>query len=183
MFKRVQPVLNAGVSVLRILPAGFVAATWWLVDWIPGYAGMGIRYMWARRLCRACGANVMIGRHVDIRNWQQLSLGNNVTIHGNCYFDAVGDISIGDDVSIAHASSILSFEHSFDDASQAIKDQALVMGAVSIGPDVWIGAGVRVLAGATIGRRSVIAAGAVVRRGEISEGVYGGVPARLIKKI
>lgn len=183
LFHRVEPVLNAGAVALRVLPARAVSGTWWLVDWIPGLVGMGIRYAWAKRLCRSCGSNVMIGRHVDIRNWGGLSLGDNVTIHGQCYLDAMGEIAILDDVSIAHATSILSFEHGFDDPQQAIKNQPLRMTPVHIGPDAWIGAGVRVLAGAMIGRRSVVAAGAVVTRGVIAEGVYGGVPARLLKKI
>ena len=183
LFRSVEPVLNGGAKVLGVLPARVAVATWWLVDWIPGLVGMGIRYVWIKRLCRSCGSNVMIGRHVDIRNWSGLSLGSNVTIHGGCYLDAIGGIEVLSDVSIAHATSILSFEHSFDDTQIPIKDQPLKMAPVSIGPDVWIGAGVRILAGALIGRRSVVAAGAVVKRGEIAGGVYGGVPAKLLKSI
>lgn len=182
-FRRVEPVLNGAVRVLRLLPAGLAVATWWLVDWIPGLAGMGIRYIWVKRLSRRCGSNVMIGRHVDIRHWAGLSLGDNVTIHGQCYLDAIGGIAILDDVSIAHATSILSFEHGFDDPLRPIKDQPLQLLPVSIGPDAWVGAGVRILAGAAIGPRSVVAAGAVVTRGALAGGIYGGVPARLLKKI
>lgn len=183
LFRRVQPALDAGAFVLRALPAPLLSGSWWLVDWIPGHVGMGLRYIWAKRLCRHCGRNVMIGRHVDIRNWSGLSFGDNVTLHGHGYIDAIGGVDIRDDVSIAHASSILSFEHGYADPQRPIKDQPLALMPVQIGPDVWIGAGVRVLAGATIGRRSVIAAGAVVKRGEIESGIYGGVPARRLKVI
>lgn len=183
LFRLVEPVLKAGAWVLRVLPTGLVSATWWLVDWIPGLPGTGLRYLWVQRLSRSCGSNVQIGRHVDIRNWSGLSLGNNVRIHGHCYLDAIGEISILDEVSIAHATSILSFEHGYEDPQILIKDQAMKMLPVSIGPDVWIGAGVRILAGALIGRRSVVAAGAVVKRGAIGAGIYGGVPARLLKSI
>lgn len=183
LFRKAQPVLDAGVAVLRLLPGGLVAAMWWTVDWIPGIFGMGLRYIWVKRLSRHCGSNVMVGRHVDIRNWSGLGLGDNVTIHGQCYLDAVGGIEILDDVSIAHATSILSFEHGFDDPQQAIKDHPLLLMPVSIGPDAWIGAGVRILAGTSIGRRTVVAAGAVVTRGAIAEGIYGGVPARLLRRL
>jgi acetyltransferase-like isoleucine patch superfamily enzyme len=182
-FRKVEPALNAAARALAWLPAGFAAGSWWLIDWMPGQIGMGLRYVWIKRLCRSCGSNVMIGRHVDIRNWSGLSFGHNVTVHGQCYLDAVGGIDILDDVSIAHASSILSFEHGFDDATRPIKDQPLQMSPVSIGPDVWIGAGVRILAGVSIGARTVIAAGAVVTRGAIAAGIYGGVPARRLKAI
>lgn len=182
-FRKVEPVLHAAARALAWLPPGFAVASWWLVDWVPGTIGIGLRYVWAKRLCRTCGANVMIGRHVDIRNWAGLSLGNNVTVHGQCYIDAVGEVRIFDDVSIAHASSILSFEHGFGDVTRPIKDQPLQMSPVSIGPDVWIGAGVRILAGVAIGARTVVAAGAVVTRGAWAAGVYGGVPARRLKAI
>jgi acetyltransferase-like isoleucine patch superfamily enzyme len=182
-FRRVEPALNTAARALGWLPSRFAAGSWWLIDWMPGLIGMGLRYVWLKRLCRRCGSNVMIGRHVDIRNWSGLSFGHNVTVHGQCYLDAIGGIEILDDVSIAHATSILSFEHGFDDARCPIKDQALALSPVSIGPDVWIGAGVRVLAGAVVGTRTVVAAGAVVTRGVIAAGVYGGVPARRLKAI
>ncbi len=183
LFRKAQPLLDGGVFVLRALPSGWVAATWWLIDWVPGFVGIGLRYVWVKRLSRRCGSNVMVGRHVDIRNWKGLSVGDNVTIHGQCYLDAIGSIDILDDVSIAHATSILSFEHGFDDLRKSIKDQPLSLAAVSIGPDVWVGAGVRILAGARIGRRTVVAAGAVVTRGEIGLGIYGGVPARRLRAL
>lgn len=182
-FRKVEPLLHAAARALAWLPAGFAVGSWWLIDWMPGAIGMGLRYVWVKRLCRHCGANVMIGRHVDIRNWSGLGLGDNVTVHGHSYLDAIGGIEILDDVSIAHASSILSFEHGFDDSTGPIKDQPLKMMPVAIGPDVWIGAGVRILAGAAIGARTVVAAGAVVTRGAIAAGVYGGVPARRLKSI
>ncbi|MCC2659164.1 MAG: acetyltransferase [Panacagrimonas sp.] len=182
-FHKVEPALHAAARALGWLPAGFAAGTWWLIDGLPGLIGVGLRYIWIKRLCRNCGSNVMIGRHVDIRNWTGLSFGHNVTVHGHCYLDAIGGIRILDDVSIAHATSILSFEHRFDDATRPIKDQPLQMSPVSIGPDAWIGAGVRILAGAAIGARTVVAAGAVVTRGSLEAGVYGGVPARRLKAI
>ena len=54
---------------------------------------------------------------------------------------------------------------------------------VTIGDDVWIGAGVSILPGAVIGSGAVIAAGSVVR-GTIPERVIcGGNPARVIREI
>ena len=52
---------------------------------------------------------------------------------------------------------------------------------VIIGDDVWIGARAIVLHGVTIGRRAVVAAGAVVTKGVPPYAIVGGVPARIIK--
>lgn len=47
--------------------------------------------------------------------------------------------------------------------------------------DVWIGYGVKILSGVKIGKGSVIAAGAVVTKDLEPYGIYGGIPARLIR--
>ena len=53
---------------------------------------------------------------------------------------------------------------------------------VTIGSDVWIGQGSRILGGVTIGDGCVIGTRAVVTRDCEPFGVYVGVPAKLIKK-
>jgi len=53
---------------------------------------------------------------------------------------------------------------------------------ISIGNDVWIGAGVRILQGVKIGNGAIIAAGAVVVKDVAPYSIVGGVPARIIKK-
>ena len=52
---------------------------------------------------------------------------------------------------------------------------------VIIEDDVWTGANVTILKGVTIGRGSVIAAGAVVTKSFPHYSIIGGVPAKLIK--
>lgn len=47
--------------------------------------------------------------------------------------------------------------------------------------DVWIGYGVKILSGVIIGQGAVIGAGAVVTSDLEPYGIYGGVPAKLIK--
>ncbi|WP_366943121.1 DapH/DapD/GlmU-related protein [uncultured Victivallis sp.] len=52
------------------------------------------------------------------------------------------------------------------------------------GLNCWIGAKATILDGARIGDNSIVAAGAVVCRGEYPAGVIlGGVPAKVIKRI
>lgn len=53
---------------------------------------------------------------------------------------------------------------------------------VTIANDVWIGAGVIVVAGVKIGNGAIVAAGAVVTRDVEPYTVVGGVPARFIKR-
>jgi acetyltransferase-like isoleucine patch superfamily enzyme len=54
-------------------------------------------------------------------------------------------------------------------------------GQVTIGPDSYIGAGVIVCPGVTIGRESIVTAGSVVNK-DVPQGILaGGVPARFIR--
>jgi acetyltransferase-like isoleucine patch superfamily enzyme len=54
---------------------------------------------------------------------------------------------------------------------------------ILIGEGVWVGSGAIILGGVTIADHAVIAAGAVVTRDCPEVAVYGGIPARLIKKL
>jgi acetyltransferase-like isoleucine patch superfamily enzyme len=183
LFRIVGPVLHAMAAIMHCLPRRLAENTWWMVAWLPGKVGIGLRYVWAKRLCHQCGDNVLINQGVVVRNWEHLSIGSNVTIHQYCYVDALGGIEINSNVSVAHGTSILSFDHSWDDRATPIKYNPIKVAPVKIGPDVWIGCGVRVLSGSTIGERTIVAAGAVVPKGTIEQGVYGGVPAKLIGAI
>jgi acetyltransferase-like isoleucine patch superfamily enzyme len=144
---------------------------------------VAMRYCALRALAKACGDNVFIDENVVFKNVENLSIGSNVSIHCFSYIECLGGVHIGNDVSIAHASSILSFEHGYDDAQRPIKYNAINPAPVFIDDDCWIGCGVRLLAGASIERRVVVAAGAVVKGRLAGGAIYGGVPARRLKDI
>lgn len=54
---------------------------------------------------------------------------------------------------------------------------------ITIGHNVWIGAGVNVMPGVSIGDNSVIGAGSVVTRDVPANVVAAGVPCRVIRSI
>lgn len=150
---------------------------------IPTLVGVLLRYILVKILIVDSGSNIYIGRFVTIKNFEKLKLGSNVSIHECCYIDAFGGIDIGSDVSIAHNSSLISFEHGFNDTDKAIKYNSINPIPIKIASDVWIGCGVRILAGSDISSRSVIAAGSVVKGKLLSNTIYAGVPAKPKKSI
>ncbi|WP_229660717.1 acyltransferase [Marmoricola endophyticus] len=105
-----------------------------------------------------------------------------MSIHPFCYLDGTGGLRIGDDVSIAHAVSIMTTNHTWDSSDVPIRDQAVSEAPTRIGSDVWIGAGARVMAGITIGDHAVVAAGAIVTRDVAPSDVVAGIPAVVIKR-
>lgn len=183
IFAMLRPGFRAAMSVNRCLPRTVFKNTWWMVQSLPGFPGVGLRYLWAARLSAGVGDNVWFDAGVYVKHWSGLTFGSNVSIHQMCYLDGEGGITIGDEVAIAHGSSIMSADHTFDDPSVPIRYGPIRRDPVVIESDVWIACGVRVLAGAHITMRTVVAAGAVVRRGKIGGGIYGGVPARRLAAI
>lgn len=183
IFKVVYPLMKLLSYLFFLLPRFIINWLWILADLFPGLLGVGFRYILALRLAKNIGKNVFFGRGVEIKNWQNFEIGSNVSIHKDCYIDAIGGLIISDDVSIAHNSSILTFEHTWENKDEPIRSNPVKLNSVKIENDVWIGCGCRILSGVVIGSRSIVAAGAVVSKSVEKNTLVGGVPAKLIKKI
>lgn len=148
-----------------------------------GVSGLLLRYVFVKNIAKKTGDNITIHPGVFLFNLQNIEFGNNVSIHPMCYIEALGGIYIGNDVSIAHSSTLISTNHSWDHPNIPIKYNPATFGEIIIHDDVWIGCGVRILAGVTINKRSIVAAGAVVNKSFEGYSLIGGVPSKLIKKI
>jgi acetyltransferase-like isoleucine patch superfamily enzyme len=98
-----------------------------------------------------------------------------------CFVGAAGDVTIGANVMMGQFVSIHAEDHVFDDDSAPIREQGVQRAPIVIQDDCWLGAGSRVLAGVTIGRGSVVAAGAIVTRDVPAGSVVAGVPARVVR--
>ena len=93
-----------------------------------------------------------------------------------------GFIKIGDNVLIGPNSVLRSSDHSFKSLNKLINKQGMDDGKIVIKDDVWIGSNCVILQNCTIGKGSVIAAGAVVTKDIEPYTIVGGVPAKFIKK-
>jgi acetyltransferase-like isoleucine patch superfamily enzyme len=183
IFKYIYPLFLIVSKLFLVVPNFIINWLWILSDLLPGLVGVGFRYILALRLAKSIGKNVYFGRGVEIKYWNNFEIGSNVSIHKDCYIDAQGGLKIGNDVSIAHSSSILTFEHTWEDKFIPIKFNILKLQPVEIKNDVWIGCGCRILSGVTIESRSIVAAGAVVVNNIEAQTIEGGVPSKKIKDI
>lgn len=162
---------------LRLVRREFLE--WWraFLRSVPGELGCGMRRV-AYGL--TAGPGVRILQHVVIYYPERLRLGKSVGISAGCQLNAGGGIEIGDDVLIGPGCYLWSQGHCFD-GEQPIREQGYEQQKVTIGNDVWLGAGVIVLPGVTIADGTVVAAGAVVSRDTEAYSLVAGVPARKIR--
>ena len=148
-----------------------------------GKIGFMLRYFELKKNSEFVGENVYIAKQCVLKNLKYFKCGVNLSIHEFCYIDAAGGIEIGDNVSIAHNCSLVSFEHTWEKLETPIKYNPTKLNSIKIGNDVWLGCGIRVLAGTVIEDRVIVAAGAVVK-GTLESGyLYGGIPAKKLKKL
>ncbi|MBJ6119205.1 acyltransferase [Pontibacter sp. BT310] len=182
-FNRNKRIIDLLVYVMKFLPKFLRIFIWDTVSPFSQIPFIGLRYVILKSLIKNCGSNIRIGKNVNFIYWEYIEIGDNVSIHPNCYIDGAGGVKIGNDVSIAHNTSILSADHNWSDYTLPIKYNSVTTKSVLISNDVWIACGCRILGGVKINTRSIIAAGAVVNKDVKSNAIFGGVPARLIKEI
>jgi maltose O-acetyltransferase len=90
-------------------------------------------------------------------------------------------VSIGDDVQIATAVQLLTATHPLDPAVRRSRYESAE--PISIADGVWLGAGVIVCPGVSIGRDTVVGAGSVVTR-DLPAGVLAvGNPCRVVREL
>ncbi|WP_444994454.1 sugar O-acetyltransferase [Aliikangiella sp. IMCC44359] len=129
----------------------------------------------------SCGENVRIepGFHCDYGH--KIKLGNNVYININCTLLDGGEIIIGDDCLIAPNVQILTINHPSSPKERLEKTS--YASDVTLGCNVWLGAGAIVLPGISIGTGAVVGAGSVVTSEVEANCLYAGNPAQKIKPI
>lgn len=183
IYKIARGPINLLVVLLGILPYKFRLFLFDFFSLFPTIVGVALRYIALKSLCKSVGDNVYLGRFVVLKNSKNIEIGSNVSIHDSCYIDGAGGIVIGDNTSIAHQSSIISFDHTYTDKDTPIKYNKLFCEKITISNDVWIGCGVRILSGVKIESRTIVAAGSVVLRDIEANTIHAGVPNKFIKDI
>jgi len=172
MIKKVFRVLTASLSlvardvVLNVIPSSMLIPT--VVRFlIYRAAGMDVRTFKIYPRCFFGGNKVSIGKGTFV------SYG--------CFFDAVAPIRIGQRCAIANEVCFLTSTHLIGNAEARAGER--LARPVWIGDGCWIGARATFLPGVSVGDGCVIAAGAVVTQDCKPDGLYAGIPAKLIRNL
>ena len=119
----------------------------------------GSSFHWRARFFNPCG----------------LSIGANSIIGNDAMLDARNGITIGDNVSLSMGVWIWTMEHDPQDPHYRAKG-----GPVVIEDYAWVSCRVVILPNVTIGKGAVVAAGAVVTKDVPPYAIVAGVPAKVI---
>lgn len=136
------------------------------------------------------GENCNISDECDFQPPNNIYIGNNTSIGARATFWSTNaKIKIGNYVMVGPNVTIITGNHQTNfigklmaDIKDSEKDNQLDADVI-IEDDVWIAANTTILKGVTVKKGCVIAAGSILTKSTPEEyAIYGGVPAKLIKK-
>lgn len=110
-----------------------------------------------------------------------LSVGQGCYVTGPLHVDLSAPVHIGDRVYMGYEIMLLTVDHELVASRQRCGSR--VYRPIRIEDGVWIGSRATILPGVTVGRGSVVAAGAVVTRDVPRNTMVGGVPARFVRAL
>jgi len=139
-----------------------------------------------KALFNACGEDVFIeyGFHMDYGD--NIAIGDRTFINASCTIvdapkESQKKIHIGNDCLLGPNVQLLAVSHDMEPDTRLAKHN--YADDIIIGNNVWIGGGVIVLSGVTIGDHSVIGAGSVVTKDIENNCFYAGNPAIKVREL
>src|SRR3954451_15750362 len=134
------------------------------------------------------------GARIELGRWSWLGHGTKVRCHEGivsigaktvmgqeCTISAFQSVKIGRECVIADRVMFIDFDHGVVEVERPVRLQGIYKRDVEIGHNCWIGYGACILRGATVGDNCIIGTTTVVTKDVPSNGVVGGVPARLLR--
>lgn len=133
------------------------------------------------------GDNVSIGMRSMIKVSGSLTavgkgfvMGHDSAMGNDCFIGAAGGVYIGNYVAIGQNVRFHSENHEFHDRNKMICEQGVTNRGITVGDDVWIGAGAVILDGTHIGTGCVIGANTLVNKDIPDYSIVVGNPARIV---
>ena len=187
--KKVARLLGLSIAIITAPVYLFLGAVALLTDkftdyniilsYFPFYFGEFVRFIYYRVFLKKVG-NKTVFKFGSYVQYRESSIGSRCKLG---YFNAVGLVNMGDDVLCGGYVNFTSGlkQHSFQDPALAFNQQPGERVCLIIGNDIWIGNNSVICA--NINDRVVIGAGSIVVADCETKAIYGGNPARLLKKI
>ncbi|HEX5620005.1 MAG TPA: sugar O-acetyltransferase [Solirubrobacteraceae bacterium] len=133
-----------------------------------------------RRMLRYVGADVVV-RPPFYCEYGAVSIGDRTFVNVGAVMLDVAEITVGAACQIATRVQLLTATHPIDPEPRRIGWEYAK--PITLADNVWLGGGVIVCPGVTIGQDTVVGAGAVVTKNLPAGVVAAGVPARVLREI
>ena len=129
------------------------------------------------------GNGVFIGRNSILSCKDgDIFIGDNSNISFNCEIFSANFVKVGENVQIAAYSYLNGGNHNFERTDIPVLMQERSGKGIMLEDNVWLGANIKILDGVTIGKDTIVGAGAVVIKDLPAFSIAVGVPARVIRK-
>ncbi len=152
-----------------------------LISQIPSSFGNMLRARFCAKFFRKAGKNLSVLAGTRFRSMEKLKVGNNVVIGFDNFIQALGGVTLGDNVLMGPGVKIWSANHLYASSERLIREQDIELKPVLIGNDVWLAANVFIAPGVELPDGVVVGAGAVVNVKKYRPyALLAGNPARMI---
>ena len=171
------------------------------------YAKLVARWLWLKArwrgrlktdgLCFVCpGVTIEIGKDATLHlgRWSWIGHGSKIRVHEGearigaktvlgqeCTISAFQHVSIGRECIVADRVMLIDFDHGVVEVDRPIREQGIYKRDVRVGHNVWIGYGVAILRGATVGDNCVLGTSTIVTKDVPDNAVAAGVPVRVLR--
>lgn len=130
-----------------------------------------------QRIHFGCDVLLYPDLHFETQDEASIEIGDGVVISRGVHLVAMGSIKIGCGSMIGEYSSLRDANHRRQ-PGMPIREAGHTVAPITLGREVWVGRGVTILGGVSIGDYATIGANAVVTRDVPARAVVGGVPAK-----
>jgi acetyltransferase-like isoleucine patch superfamily enzyme len=158
---------------------------------LPWHDGTG-RNKLLKELFAHIGSNVSVGNPFICDYGRNIHIGDNVSVNMNCTFIDCNKITIGNNVLIASNVQLYAAAHPVEladrltpgwtEGSSRYFCRTFAL-PITLEDGCWIGGGVIIIPGVTVGKGSVIGAGSVVTSDIPADSLAAGNPCRVIRRL
>lgn len=144
---------------------------------IPFKTGNIIRALFYKYTLSKFGSNVVVN-YGTVISYQNTCIGNNVWLGT---YNILGSVDINDNVITGQGCHLISqgkLSPKFQSIEIPMKQQDIITSKITIGPDVWIGAGS--IIGVNLNQGTIVSAGSVITEEVPSYSILSGNPAKII---
>jgi acetyltransferase-like isoleucine patch superfamily enzyme len=123
-----------------------------------------------------------IGHDCKLRAHEgEIRIGAKTVLGQECTISAFQHVSIGRECIVADRVMLIDFDHGVVERDRTVREQGIYKRDVRVGHNVWIGYGVAILRGTTVGDNCVLGTSTVVTKDVPDNAVAAGVPVRVLR--